>query len=669
LNGEIFLSILPRHKSQMAGDANDQRRHVMVASKGPAKESATDDASIEHTPHLHRISPAVVVTALGVVFGDLGTSPLYTLKAITQATGGMFDRSAALGSLSLIFWALIITISVKYCWFVMRADNHGEGGILALMAVTRLRWRGRKWPLIACGLFGAALLYGDGIITPAISVLSALEGIGVATDALADYAMPIAAVVLVALFAVQSLGTERVGSAFGPIMLVWFATIAVLGIVGIVQHPTVLAAANPLFAAEFLTERGFTGFAVLGAVFLAITGGEALYADMGQFGRTPIRLAWFSLVLPALLLNYAGQTALLLDGGDAAANPFYHLAPTWGLYPLVALSTLATVIASQAIISGAFSLTRQAMQLGWFPGVDIRQTSREEYGQIYVPAVNWTMMILTVALVVAFRTSDRIAGAYGTAVSTTMMLTTVLLYDVMRRVWHWPRWLALLVFGAFMLVDVAFFSANLLKISEGGWIPLLLAAVVFIAMTTWHAGIDTMHRVQNRGSESVRDFLREIEKDRRTRVPRTAVFLTRLSGRVHPLILQHVRQIGAIPQTFVALTVKFVDRPRVRNEERVEWQRIGPSFWHVTLRYGFFESPTVAKTLAKACETFAGHISLEGSLYFVERDEIVGKRGASYWWRWRRSLFAFMFRNSVHGIDRFGLPADSLVEIGRRVEM
>jgi KUP system potassium uptake protein len=641
----------------------------MVASKGPAKESATDDASIEHTPHLHRISPAVVVTALGVVFGDLGTSPLYTLKAITQATGGTFDRSAALGSLSLIFWALIITISVKYCWFVMRADNHGEGGILALMAVTRLRWRGRKWPLIACGLFGAALLYGDGIITPAISVLSALEGIGVATDALADYAMPIAAVVLVALFAVQSLGTERVGSAFGPIMLVWFATIAVLGIVGIVQHPTVLAAANPLFAAEFLTERGFTGFAVLGAVFLAITGGEALYADMGQFGRTPIRLAWFSLVLPALLLNYAGQTALLLDGGDAAANPFYHLAPTWGLYPLVALSTLATVIASQAIISGAFSLTRQAMQLGWFPGVDIRQTSREEYGQIYVPAVNWTMMILTVALVVAFRTSDRLAGAYGTAVSTTMMLTTVLLYDVMRRVWHWPRWLALLVFGAFMLVDVAFFSANLLKISEGGWIPLLLAAVVFIAMTTWHAGIDTMHRVQNRGSESVRDFLREIEKDRRTRVPRTAVFLTRLSGRVHPLILQHVRQIGAIPQTFVALTVKFVDRPRVRNEERVEWQRIGPSFWHVTLRYGFFESPTVAKTLAKACETFAGHISLEGSLYFVERDEIVGKRGASYWWRWRRSLFAFMFRNSVHAIDRFGLPADSLVEIGRRVEM
>ena len=653
----------------MAEDASDQRRHAVVASKRPSEKSADDGGAVEHTPHRRRTNPAIVVTALGVVFGDLGTSPLYTYKAIAQATGGTFDRTAALGSLSLIFWALIVTISVKYCWFVMRADNHGEGGILALMAVTRLRWRGRKWPLIACGLFGAALLYGDGVITPAISVLSALEGIDVATNAFAGYAMPLAAVVLVALFAAQSLGTERVGSAFGPIMLLWFVAIGVLGVIGIVQHPVVFAAANPLFAVEFLTERGFTGFAMLGAVFLAITGGEALYADMGQFGRTPIRLAWFGLVLPALLLNYAGQTALLLDGGNAAANPFYHLAPTWCLYPLVALATLATVIASQAIISGAFSLTRQAMQLGWFPGLTIRQTSREEYGQIYVPAVNWTMMVLTVALVVSFQNSDRLAGAYGTAVSTTMLLTTVLLYDVMRRIWRWPRWLALLLFGAFVVVDLAFFSANLLKISEGGWVPLLLALIVFTAMTTWHAGIDTMYRVQNRASESARDFLREIEKDRRTRVPRTAVFLTRLSRRVPPLILQHVRQIGVIPQTFVALTVKFVDRPRVRNQDRVEWQRLGPSFWHVTLRYGFFENPAVATTLAKACETFAGHISLEGSLYFVERDEIVGKRGASYWWRWRRALFALMFRNSVHAVDRFGLPADSLVEIGRRIEM
>jgi KUP system potassium uptake protein len=513
------------------------------------------------------------------------------------------------------------------------------------------------------------LLYGDGVITPAISVLSALEGMGVATNAFANYAMPLAVVVLVALFAVQSLGTERVGSAFGPIMLLWFLAIGVLGVMGIVQHPVVFAAANPAFAVDFLIERGFTGFAMLGAVFLAITGGEALYADMGQFGRTPIRLAWFGLVLPALLLNYAGQTALLLDGGNAAANPFYHLAPTWCLYPLVALATFATIIASQAIISGAFSLTRQAMQLGWFPGLTIRQTSREEYGQIYVPAVNWTMMILTVALVVSFKNSDRLAGAYGTAVSTTMLLTTILLYDVMRRIWRWPRWLALLLFGAFIVVDVAFFSANLLKISEGGWVPLLLALIVFTAMTTWHAGIDTMHRVQNRSSASVRDFLREIEKDRRSRVPRTAVFLTRLSQRVPPLILQHVRQIGVIPQTFVALTVKFVDRPRVRNQDRVEWQRLGPSFWHVTLRYGFFENPAVATTLAKACETSTSHISLEGSLYFVERDEIVGKRGASYWWRWRRALFALMFRNSVHAVDRFGLPADSLVEIGRRIEM
>lgn len=309
------------------------------------------------------------------------------------------------------------------------------------------------------------------------------------------------------------------------------------------------------------------------------------------------------------------------------------------------------------------------MQLGWFPGVTVRQTSPEEYGQIYVPAVNWTMMILTVALVVGFRTSDRLAGAYGTAVSTTMMLTTVLLYEIMRRVWHWPRWQALSVFGAFLLVDVVFFSANLLKISEGGWIPLLLAAVVFTAMTTWHTGIDAMHRVQNRASESMRDFLREIEKDRRTRVPRTAVFLTRLSRRVNPLILQHVRQIGAIPQTFVALTVRFVDRPRVPTEDRVEWRKLGGSFWHVTLRYGFFEYPAVAATLATACKTCEGKVSLDDPLYFVERDEIVGKRGASYWWRWRRALFAFMFRNSVHAVDRFGLPPNTLVEIGRRIEI
>jgi KUP system potassium uptake protein len=507
--------------------------------------------------NVHRIGPGVVVAALGVVFGDLGTSPLYTFKAIAAVAGGSIDREAALGGLSLVFWALLVTISLKYCLIAMRADNHREGGILALMSITRLNWRGRKWPLIACGLFGAALIYGDGIITPAISVLSALEGADAANQSFADYSMPLAAVVLVMLFVVQRFGTARVGGAFGPVMVVWFLIIGALGIAGIVKHPGVLAAVNPAVAVNFLLERGYVGFVTLGAVFLAITGGEALYADMGQFGREPIRLAWFGLVLPALLLNYAGQTAMLLDGYSQTDNPFYQLAPRWGLYPLVAIATLATIIASQAIISGVFSLTRQAMQLGWLPGITVQQTSPEEYGQIYLPFVNWVMMLLTIALIVGFGTSDRLAGAYGTAVSTTMLLTTVLLYRIMRKVWRWPISLAFPVFFVFLLVDAIFFAASLLKIREGGWIPLLLAVILVTVMTAWRAGIDATRRMQMRASIPYQSFLGEIADDKRPRVRGTAVFLTRLSHTVHPLILQHVRQIGAIPETIVALTVRF----------------------------------------------------------------------------------------------------------------
>ena len=633
------------------------------------KADVEADDSVEHSPRFHRTNTGVIVAALGVVFGDLGTSPLYTFKTIAEVTGGSIDYATALGSLSLVFWALIITISVKYCLFVMRADNHGEGGILALMAMTRLTWRGRKWLLVACGLFGAALIYGDGVITPAISVLSALEGLDVATKDFAHEAMPLAVVVLVVLFGLQRFGTARVGGAFGPIMVIWFMVIGALGIAGIARHPDVLGAVNPGVAARFLLYHGFIGFAMLGGVFLALTGGEALYADMGQFGSRPIRLAWFGLVLPALLLNYAGQTALLVDGASASDNPFYRLAPAWSLYPLVALATLATIIASQAIISGAFSMTRQAIQLGWLPGMTVRQTSPDEYGQIYVPSVNWIMMLLTVALIVGFGTSSRLAGAYGTAVSTTMMLTTVLLYRVMHNVWRWRTSVALPVFVTFIAVDAGFFAANLLKIRDGGWIPLLLALVLFTLMTAWRAGTDTMHRMQNRASVSFRSFLREIGDDERRRVPGTAVFLTRLSRRVHPLIFQHVKQIGAIPETIVALTVRFSDRPRVHASERVEVKHIGHSFWHLTVRYGFFEFPDVPAMLAKARKKMPGAIDLDQAVYFAERDEIIPKGRASYWWRWRRALFAFMFRNSVHMLDRFNLPTESLVEIGRRIEM
>jgi KUP system potassium uptake protein len=620
-------------------------------------------------PQEGRVTPTAILTALGIVYGDLGTSPLYTFKAIAQAMGGAFDRASALGSLSLIFWALIITISIKYCMFVMRADNHGEGGILALMSLSQAKWRGRKWPLIACGLFGAALIYGDGIITPAISVLSALEGLNVATDAFVPHVMPMAAVILLVLFSVQRLGTGNVAKAFGPAMLVWFMAIAVLGLLGIWRNPAVLTAADPRFAIGFLASHGWLSFVVLGAVFLAVTGGEALYADMGNVGPNPIRIAWFALVLPALLLNYAGQTALFLGGLTADGNSFFALAPSWSLYPLVALATLATIIASQAIITGVFSLTRQAMQLGWFPGVEIRQTSSETYGQIYVPFVNWTMMALTIGLTISFRSSDRLAGAYGTAVSTTMLLTTVLLYEVMRKSWRWPVWTALPVFCGFLVVDFVFFGANLLKIRDGGWIPLLLATMLFIVMTTWRSGTDAVRRAQIRSSEPLDKFLKDIEKDKRPRVPGTAVFLTRMLSRaVPPLIMQHVRQIGAIPEILVALSVRFVDRPRVGPDERLEVKQLSASFWHLTLRYGFVEVPDLPATLGMAGELGCA-LPLDDPIYFAAHDDIVRRKGRSYLWRWQRWLFAFMYRNSTHAEDRFNLPAGSFVEITRRMEV
>jgi KUP system potassium uptake protein len=626
------------------------------------------DYAVEHTPHTRHLSAALVVAALGVVFGDLGTSPLYTTKVIAQALGGKLDRGDAIGSLSLIVWALILTVSIKYCLLVMRADNHGEGGILALMSMTRLRWRGRRWPLIACGVFGAALLYGDGVITPAISVMSALEGLDVATDAFKHFSMPLAVVVLVVLFAVQRLGTARVGAAFGPVMLLWFAVIAALGIVGIYENVAVLSALNPAFAIEFIERHRFAAFVVLGAVFLAITGGEALYADMGHFGKGPIRLAWFGLVLPALLLNYAGQTAHLLDANASVENPFFSLAPAWSQLPLVALATLAAIIASQAIISGAFSLTRQAIQLGWLPGLMVRQTSPEEYGQIYVPVVNWTMMALTIALTVAFGSSDRLAGAYGTAVSTTMLATTILLYRVMRTRWLWRVSLAMPTFLFFLAVDLAFFAANLLKIREGGWIPLLLAGALFVVMTTWRDGVDSLRRSKLRHSTSLKELLRELRNCERTRAPNAAVFLARVSQRVPPLIAQHVQQIGAVPRTLIALAVRFVDRPHVPAHQRVGLRHLGPSFWQLTIHYGFMDFPNVAATLNRAGKSLGG-LELEDAVYFAERDDVVGKASTPLWRRWRRGLFTFMFRNSVHPVDRFTLPCKSLVEIGRRIEI
>jgi KUP system potassium uptake protein len=604
------------------------------------------------------------LVAMGVVYGDLGTSPLYTLQTIARIFGGRFTPEVALGSLSLIFWALLITVSVKYCLFVMRADNHGEGGILALMALNGARWGGRGRALVVMGLFGAALIYGDGIITPAISVLSALEGLNVATTVFQPYTMPMAVVILVTLFAIQCRGTATVGKAFGPVMLAWFVTLAGLGVFGVVQHPEVLAAVNPVHGFALLTTHGFTGFAILGGVFLALTGGEALYADMGHIGRNPIRTVWYGLVLPALLLNYAGQVGILLSGQPSGGNPFFLAAPGWMVYPLVVLATAATIIASQAIITGSFSMTRQAMQLGWFPGMRITQTSADEYGQIYIPLVNWMMMTCTVALTAVFGSSDRLAGAYGTAVSTTMVLTTALLYNVMRKRWRWPALQAAAVTGVFLVVDLAFFAANLLKIREGGWIPLTIGAAIFAVMTTWHNGIAALHRRGANKAKHSSELDRRIRTNKMPRTAGTAVFLTRFSAAVPAVIADYVARTGVLPETVIALRVGFVAIPRVHPHDRIRAVKLKGNIWHVICRFGFVEIPDIPAALKLAADL----PDLGKAIYYIERDDIVSRRRGRMA-RWRTQLFAFMYRNAAHAIDRFRIPSDALVEIGRRIEL
>ena len=610
---------------------------------------------------------ATSLLAMGIVYGDLGTSPLYTLQTITHILGDRFTTEIALGTLSLIFWSLIITVSIKYCLLVMRADNHGEGGILALMTMTGARWPDRGRSLIVMGLFGAALIYGDGIITPAISVLSALEGLNVVTEAFQPYTMPVAVVILFALFAIQSRGTAFVGKAFGPIMLLWFVTIAALGIGGIVQRPQVLAALNPAYGLSLLTQHGYVGFALLGGVFLSLTGAEALYADMGHIGRTPIRATWYGLVLPALVLNYAGQISLLLETPNLTGNPFFHLAPSWMVIPLVGLATIATIIASQAIITGSFSMTRQAMQLGWFPGVHIRQTSAEEYGQIYVPFINWTMMAFTIALTIGFGSSDRLAGAYGTAVSTTMVLTTGLLYHVMRQRWQWSAARAGSVAGLFLVVDLAFFAANLVKIREGGWIPLLLAAIIFVVMLTWRWGVTAVHRHGSRHVRMSDAFVDRLRDRSLPRVPGTAIFLTRFASPMTPAIMDYANGTGALHETVIALTVRFDPVPRVGRAHKVSIVALDNNIWHVTCRFGFVEIPNLPAALAQIAP---GQIpDIAKAIYFIERDDIVGRPRRRLLSRWRVSLFAFMFRNATHAVDRFMIPPRSLVEIGRRIEI
>jgi KUP system potassium uptake protein len=611
--------------------------------------------------------PWAALTALGIVYGDLGTSPLYTLQTVVQATGGRFTPAVALGVLSLIFWTLIVTISVKYCLFVMRADNHGEGGIMALMSLVGANsYRGAAVLLTAMGLLGTALIYGDGVITPAISVLSALEGVNTVTTALTPLVLPATIVILLALFSAQRFGTEYIGRAFGPVMLLWFIAIAALGLAGIARHPQVLTAVDPRYGYAFLYSHGSVGLLVLGGVFLCITGGEALYADMGHIGKGPIRWSWYCVVLPALLLSYAGQTGLLLNTGVMTGNPFFQLAPRWAVYPLVVLATVATIIASQSIITGSFSMTRQAMQLGWLPGFDIRQTSDKVYGQIYVPVVNWLMMLATVAITIGFKSSTRLAGAYGTAVSTTMLLTTCLLFVAMRRVWRWPLIVTLLVGGLFVCVDLSFFGANLLKIADGGWLPLAIGAVIFVIMLTWRSGVEAVRECLTQTACDPAPFLADLAAGKVVRVPGTAVFLTRTIQSFPRLIIDHVQHMGALHECVLAVAVVFDEVPRVTTEQRCRLEQLGPRIWRVVMRFGFVEIPDLCAAL-RAIPPPDPAFDIEHAMYFGARDLVVRRAGSRQLSYGRLPVFAFLYRNAVKMVDRFNLPAANVLEIARLI--
>lgn len=642
-------------------------RHERTAQE--TNERPTEQTPEEREERVRGRLPMLCLAALGVVFGDIGTSPLYALRegflhlAVTRVN--------VLGVLSLIFWSLIIVISLKYMAFVMRADNRGEGGILALMALIS-PWRSkpsrRQRLLIALGIFGAALLYGDGMITPAISVLSAVEGLQLAAPAFSQYVMPLTIAILVLLFMLQKRGTGGIGRVFGPIMLLWFAVLALLGVYGIVQNPTVLAAVNPLHAVRFFTDNKLEAFLALGGVFLVVTGGEALYADLGHFGRLPIRLAWFFFVLPALVLNYFGQGALLMQDAQAVANPFYRLAPAWALYPLIGLATLAASIASQAVISGVFSLTHQAVQLGLSPRVLIVQTSAEEAGQVYVPALNWVMMVAAIGLVVGFGSSKALAGAYGVAITTTMVITTLLMFVLMFRRWGWSPLLAGVLCAAFLIIDLSFFGANLNKIPYGGWFPLLVAGLIYVYMATWRRGRELLHMHISETTEPLPKLLDYLEEEDPVRVEGTAVFLTApADGEAPPMLLHHLRRNRALHARVVLLTVYTEDVPRVPAVQRLEVEELECGFWRVRVRYGFMQSPNVPVAL-RTCERHGLDVDLDATTFYLGRHTLIptDKPGMMIW---REKLFAFMARNSARATQFYKIPPAQVVELGIQVEL
>ena len=628
-----------------------------------------------HAAHPGKIAP-LALAALGVVFGDIGTSPLYALKECVAKEHGIgLEPGNILGLLSLIFWSLIMVVTVKYLSFIMRADNGGEGGILALLALVPEKLRSKHGPrmgwIAVIVVFGAALLYGDGIITPAISVLSAIEGLEVATDTLKPVVVPLTCAILVGLFWIQKRGTDGIGKVFGPIMIVWFLTLSVLGVIYIAKYPTVLAAMNPIYAVRFFGAHGFHAFVVLGSVVLAITGGEALYADMGHFGRRPIRIAWYGLVLPGLVLNYFGQGALLLQHPDrsVADNPFFAMVPKGPLtYALVALAACATVIASQALISGAFSLTHQAVQLGFLPRVTIKHTSHETEGQIYVPEVNWGLAIACITLVLVFKESSKLAAAYGIAVTGTMGITSIVYFVVVRKTWGWSLAKALPLLILFLAFDLPFFGANLLKFFEGGYVPMVVAVVLFFLMVVWKRGRAFFSEAISKRLPPLDTFLAELETTCRARVPGTAVFLTSSSTETPPVLVHHVQHNKVLHETVILLTVVTQHVPRVSAENSFAWTDLGHGFHRLVVQSGFMQTPNIPAILAYAAGRHTLTIDFADITYYLGRETFLasdkGKMG-----RFTEMIFGFMSRNATPATAYFGLPPERVVEIGLQIDL
>jgi KUP system potassium uptake protein len=628
---------------------------------------------MEFRPATGRRLRLLTLGALGVVYGDIGTSPLYALR---QCFGGAHPMEPTadnvLGILSLIFWSLILIVSLKYLGIVLRATNKGEGGILALMALTFPKHSHgtgrRRAALIGLGVFGAALLYGDGMITPSISVLSAIEGLKIATPKFEPFVIPLTIITLIALFAGQCRGTGSVGAVFGPIMIVWFASLGVLGVAEIIHSPGVLWSLDPALGVKFLFTNGWEGFIVLGSVFLAVTGAEALYADVGHFGTKPIRLAWFSIVLPALFLNYLGQGALVLRDPSAVENPFFLLSPRWALYPLVGLSTAATVIASQALISGAFSLTIQAIQLGYLPRLVVKHTSSEERGQIYLPHVNWALMVACIGLVLGFRSSDNMASAYGIAVTLTMISTTVLFFFASRRLWNWSIPHALVVCGLFTVVESAFFGANMLKVLSGGWVPLAMGLIIFILMATWKKGRHLVWSKLGPSSMPLEMFLDSLETSKRIpRVPGSALFMTANPEGTPIALLHNLKHNKVIHERNLILTVVTDEVPQVNPEKRLECDDLGGGFHRLVAHYGFMEEPNVPDLL-KSAKLDGQPIDLNKTTFFFSRETLVPTRSVTMA-RWRQWLFALMSRNAQSASSFYRIPANRVVELGMQVEI